>query len=178
MNKLASIFIIAIAFTSINIFASAEKIRTIEQIKSGCNNGNGKDCNLLGDAYLWGNGVHIEGIYEKNKVKSLQYYQKAFNYYKKSCELKKGIDCYFAGSYYRDGFKGLFEQNFSKALQYFHKSCELNISISCGLVGAYYEKGLGVKKNLNKSIKYYNKDCELGEIRSCNKIYKLLHSQR
>ena len=152
-----------------------KKIRTIGQVKQGCNSGRGEDCDLLGNAYKYGNGLHIQGFYEKNEIKAVQYYQKAFKHYKESCEGTKeireqAIDCYEAGSYYRDDYKGVFKQNFSKAFQYFYKSCELGVSISCGIVAAYYEKGLGVKQNFIKSVEYYRKDCELGEIRSCNKL--------
>ncbi len=150
-----------------------EKIRTIEQVKQSCESGKGRDCDLLGAAYKWGNGAHIQGFKEKDEVKSIQYFQKAFEYHKKDCKLNKGADCLFAGGYYRDDFKGVFKKDYFKAGEYFQKACALNIGSGCFIRGAYYEKGLGVKPNKQKAAKYYQKGCDLKDWGSCSKLKNL-----
>jgi len=85
--------------------------------QDSCENGNGKSCWYVGDAYEYG----------KSGVR--QDYTKAKYYCEKGCELNEGFSCGLLGILYERG-KGV-RQNKSKAKYYFRKSCNLKVQLGC-----------------------------------------------
>ena len=115
-------------------------------------------CNDLGVSYYNGYGVR-------------QSYEKAFQYFKKACELGDGDGCAGVGFAYYDGW-GV-KQNYEKVFQYFKKACDLGDGNGCFNVGSAYYNGIGVKRNLSKVKEFFGKACDLGKQIGCDKYKKL-----
>ena len=115
-------------------------------------------CKTLGNYYYNGYGVR-------------QSYEKAFQYYKKACDLGSGFGCSDVGFAYYDG-EGV-KKDLNRAKDFFAKSCELEYGLGCIMLGAFYHDGIGVKQNLSKAKEIYGKACDLGDQDGCDKYKKL-----
>ena len=102
-----------------------------------------------------------------------QDYDKAFQYFKKDCDLGGKKSCAMAGSAYYLG-KGT-KEDLKLAKRYYEKACEMS-AIGCNKLGAMYEFGDGVPKNLSKAKELYGKACDLDFQMGCVK-YKELNNE-
>ena len=121
-------------------------------------------CRDLARFYYNGLGVGID-------------YGKAFQYFKKDCNLgyvesRSGAEsCAMAGSAYYLG-KGT-NENLKLAKSYYEKSCKMESEIGCNKLGAMYEYGNGVPKNLFKAKEYYGKSCNWDYQNACDNYKRL-----
>lgn len=115
-------------------------------------------CNILGSLYEFGKGVR-------------QDFNKAMQYYKKSCDLGNGEGCYIMAMLYYGG-SGV-QKDLKRAIKLWTKSCELENASGCGMLGALYVYGEGVKQNLSKAKELYGKSCDLGLQTDCDEYKRL-----
>ena len=119
----------ALGFTyhSLQDYYNAKKYYEI-----ACNKGDGdlvqaEICYNLGVLYYEGKGVR-------------QYYHKAFELYKKACDMKESYACNNLGFLY-DYEKGV-RQNLSTAKQYYGKACDLGEQMGCDNYRKANEQGV------------------------------------
>lgn len=107
---------LALSYDKLQDYYNAKKYYEI-----GCNKGNGdlvqsENCYNLGQMYYNGEGVR-------------QSYYKAYELWKKACDMKNTDACNNLGVLYRKG-QGV-RQNLSIAKQYYSKACDLGNQIGC-----------------------------------------------
>lgn len=114
--------------------------------KNGCNSG--IDCFNLAYDY-----------YQNND------YQKARDFYEKSCRFDYGAGCCNLGYLYSNGL-GVEKSDFSANI-YYRKACSLNNAIACYNLGNNYASEKGEQKNYQEALNLYKKACDLGNEYGC-----------
>ena len=129
-----------------------------------------KACNLnISDAcYIVGSYLYLD-----------KFYNDAFSYFKKSCELGNKYGCFYTAAMCIRKEVNVSDYNINKnpiycGLNFYDKSCNLGNGEACFILGSYfYKKGLyGVKKNNKKSYFYLKKACEFNYTKACEYLYK------
>lgn len=90
-------------------------------------------------------------------------YQKARDFYQKSCSLDYGEGCGNLGYLYDNGL-GVTQNDFY-ANSYYRKACYLNNATACNNLGIQYAKG--ESKNYQEALDFYKKACDLGNENGC-----------
>lgn len=172
---------------------------TLKLIKSACNQGAVKECNVLGFAYYQGEGV------PQDRLKAIEYFKKAchlgktdvclivataydqglyglnynvkeaIKYYSKGCDNGDPHQCGLVAYYYYDD-KYNIPADKKKFLKFFEKSCKFNFPRGCVVTGMAYHDGVGIKKDKQKAINFFKKACDLGQETGCI-IYKKLKEE-
>lgn len=100
----------------------------------------GDACDAIGLYYLEG----------KNGFK--QNYKKAFEYFKRACDLGSAEGCNNFGFFYGTGTGHVVKKNIVIAIKYYEKACDKNYKPACKNLGAI---------NFNKGLYFYNHGKEL-----------------
>ncbi len=121
-----SILLLSLVF---GLFGSAFA-NQIDNLKQGCDIGNGTSCSILGLRYSKGQGVKPDDF-------------KAVMYWQKACGLDNGVGSFNLGLTYEYG-QGVKPDDF-KTVMYWQKACGLDNGVGSFNLGLMYEYGQGVR---------------------------------
>jgi uncharacterized protein len=127
--------------------------RASEIFIEGCDKHN-HDQSCYNTALFYLKGIHFT-----------QSYHKAFEYYRKSCELDYPIGCFNLGVMYHKG-EGI-PIDYKKAKKLYTKACDSENADACSNLGQLYEHGKGTSINYHKASDYYEKACQLKSGQAC-----------
>lgn len=111
---------------------------------SGCENGDGHSCTLLG-IYHQG-GKHVP----KDEAQAAKYFEKA-------CSLGDGAGCWYCGTTHQGGV-GV-PKNLDRAIELLKKACDKNQVNGCLSLGQAYERY--EPPELDKALAAYERACKL-----------------
>jgi TPR repeat protein len=122
-----------------------------------CNKGEGESCNAIGLLYDEGEGVLKNGA-------------KAFDYYKKACDLGDQWGCNNYGYSLIEIDK---VKNAAKGIELITLACDKQIGLACHNLGYYHYKGEIVAKDIKKAVYLYDKACIMGDKEACKQLPQL-----
>jgi len=155
VSKILKIFAILLVFITSRSFGLILE-ENFKDYKIKCKEGDLKSCVNAGLAYLSGVGVKKD-------------YQKAREYFKKSCDKCQNSGCNYLGDIYANGL-GV-KKDYKKAYKFYKKACENDYMPACDSLGLLYLNGYGVKKDSFKAVEYFTNACyENNYMESCNNI--------
>lgn len=93
-------------------------------------------------------------------------YFKAFELYKKACELNNSTSCINLGSMLENG-DGT-KRDLKAAYFYYEKACNLENGYGCKMQGLALEHGVGTSKDIAKATELYSKACDLKDQEGCD----------
>ncbi len=150
--KIFSILLIFITTRSFGITLEED----FKNYKIKCKEGDLKSCVNAGLVYLSGVGTKKD-------------YEKAREYFKKSCDKCQNSGCNYLGDIFANGL-GV-KKDYKKAYVLYKKACENDYMPACNSLGLLCLNGYGVKKNSLKAIEYFTNACyENNYMDSCNNI--------
>jgi len=97
--------------------------------------------------------------------------QKAYTYYKKSCENGNAMGCFNVGAMKESG-DGTYI-NKKEAIKLYANACDANYARACHVLGVRHYNGDGVKEDINKAKSFFKKGCSLGYEKSCTSYSNL-----
>jgi TPR repeat protein len=119
---------------------AAEKAQAAEYFSLGCQKNDGESCASLAEILKDGQGAAKD-------------VKRAFDAYKRACDLRQLGACRAVGSYYLSGSPGVVDQNPAKAAKIFDRACKAGHAGSCFDLATLYEEGKGVKRNPKKAAR-------------------------
>ncbi len=94
--------------------------------------------------------------------------EKAYQYYKKACDLNDGVGCNNLANMLIKG-QGV-KVDEVKAVDYLQKSCELDFAQACYRVAIITSRGILLKNDDNKVVELMAKGCHLNDFISCHDL--------
>jgi serine/threonine-protein kinase len=141
------------AFTrSTRSAASAAPGVPIGAAEAACERGDGAACNSAGQRYALGEGVTKDE-------------RRAFERYKRACDLKLAVGCVNLGSLLFDGDGVLKDETLGAHL--FSQGCEAGVPKGCWNLSVAYARGRGVPKDPTESFAYAERACTGGARVGC-----------
>ena len=141
--------------------------------RKACDNGDARECAILGDMYCKGLGV------KRN-------YTKAVSLYKKACDGGYTLGCIALGLMYEKGL-GV-KRNYTKAVSLYKKACDNDDARGCAVfykkacdsgnaegcnnLGVLYARGLlgAIERDYTKAASLYRKACNGRSAEGCNNL--------
>ncbi|RAX57901.1 hypothetical protein CCZ01_04535 [Helicobacter monodelphidis] len=145
------------------IWGNSQDLKNIELLQTLCSSvakNAASGCFMLGMGYAEGQIQYNEKIITLDINPN-----KAFSYFKRSCELGNAEGCALLGTTYNEGFGT--EQNFSKATEAFLKGCKQNSRLACNHLAFNYYYGKGTPTNIQKAIQLLQEGCNQKSSHSC-----------
>jgi len=132
-----------------------DKKKSRAQLAQECDNRNAKSCFQLAMMMNKGRG----GPRNKNR---------AFELYKKSCEMDYSTACYQLSMIVSDKKEKKIYRR--KARNLFKRNCEQSNAYSCLNLSTMMWRGEGGKKSIKEALAYAKKSCELGQAYGCYQL--------
>lgn len=145
-----SIFFVVYVFclTTTISFSSSVYAQPITNLEKACDDGDKKECRMVGYRYLLGLRV------PKDKLKAAKWYEKG-------CNSDNTENCISAANIYTD--EDVDQYKF-KVNELYQIACDGGDSDGCTNLGIRYHLGKGVRKDVFKAFELYKKVCEDGQI--------------
>lgn len=134
-------------------------LRAIFLHEKNCGMGYSKSCNRI--AYQHYKGAVV-----------VEDYQKAFQYYGRSCQMKNHLGCFNLANMFRLG-QGMKTREPSVAFKIYKDNCKDECYQSCFNLGVMYFLGHSVKKDTKKAKKYFQKACDNGLAVGCMNLEEI-----
>lgn len=112
-------------------------------------------------------GFQLDLVHSRlEDYKFTQDFFKAFDLYKKSCDLDYAKACINLGSMLEkgDGTK----RDLKQAYSYYEKACKLEDGYGCKMQGLALEHGVGTNKDIAKATELYGKACDMKDQEGCD----------
>ncbi len=98
-------------------------------------------------------------------------FTQAAQYYKKGCDLRLPLSCWFYGSVLASG-EGV-ERDTTAAAALFRDACDNRLAEGCSAMAVFYERGDVIPQNNKAARELYARACALGEASSCKAMDRL-----
>lgn len=124
---------------------------------------------IKGLEYTWGEKKGFQLDLVHSRLKDYTFYRdhfKAFELYKKACDLEFPVGCVNLGSMLENG-DGT-KRDLNAAYSYYEKACKLENGYGCKMQGLALEHGVGTSKDIAKATELYSKACDLKDQEGCD----------
>jgi len=122
----------------------------------GCFDGNALGCELVGEAYYYGQVIPKDT-------------HKALRFYKAACDGGNQAGCTNLGLLYAGGASDI-PKNEALGIVYTKRACDGGVSTACGNLGLKYEFGVVVKKDEKQAVELFERACRMSGGGDCLRI--------
>lgn len=103
-------------------------------------------------------------------------YLKAFEYFKKGCELGEADSCLYSGLMnITKTKKNLIEQDFPSGMKFLNQACDKGSHNGCFYLAGLYLSGVQnvIEQDMSTAYKYSLKACDLGNMYACGNVSRM-----
>lgn len=128
------------------------------------------------DDYKYSRSCHKFAAYSLVGKGCQEDYLRAFDYFKKGCELGEADSCLYSGlMYITKTKKNLIEQNFPAGMELLNQACDKGSHNGCFYLAGLHISGVTnvVQQDMSTAFKYSVKACDLGNMYACGNVGRM-----